>query len=59
MKNNIDISKFIDEFEVGCSRVQKKTFYKGDVIINYSDNNNELCILVSGTASLIKYDYKR
>ena len=57
MKNNIDISKFIEEFEVGCTRVQKKTFHKGDVIINYSENNNELCILISGIANLVKYDY--
>lgn len=43
--------------KIGCSRVQKKTFRKGDVIINYSDNNNELCVLISGTANLTKYDY--
>ena len=58
MKKNIEITKFIEEFEFNCSKVQKKKFNKGEQILSYSnDNNRQLCILLSGTACLTKYDY--
>ena len=53
----MDISEFIKEFELGCSKVKRKDFKKNETIINYSDNTNMLCILVSGVANLVKYDY--
>lgn len=55
MENNI--AKFIEEFEAGCSMVQRKKFNKGETIISYSDKQNQFCILASGTANLVKYDY--
>lgn len=57
MDNSFNIEKFIQEFEKGCSKVQKKMFNKGETIINYSDNHKQICILISGTANLVKYDY--
>lgn len=57
MENIIDISKFIDEFSTGCSKVQIKNFDKGENITTFLVNRNQFCILISGTADLVKYDY--
>ena len=59
MVNNFDISKFIDEFSANCSKVQKKDFKKGETITTYLVNRNQLCILISGTADLVRYDINR
>lgn len=57
MENDIDISRFIDDFTSGCSKVQRKTFDKGETITTFLVNRNQFCILISGTADLVKYDY--
>lgn len=59
MSNNFDMSKFINEFSTGCSRVQIKKFNKGEVITTYLVNRNQLCILIYGNADLVKYDINR
>lgn len=56
MDINFDIKNFIENLENSCHKVQKKTFYKNDVITNYINKRNQLCILVSGNADLIRYD---
>ncbi len=59
MLSNFDIPKFIEDFSHSCSRVQKKEFKKGETITTYLVNRNQLCILVSGTADLVRYDINR
>ncbi len=57
MQNNIDISKFIKDFESNCSKVQIKDFEKGETITTFLVNRNQFCILISGNADLVRYDY--
>ena len=56
MITNFNISKFINDFSSNCSRVQIKEFSKGETITTYLVNRNQLCILISGNADLVRYD---
>ena len=47
MLNKFDMNKFINDF------------LKGEVITTYLVNRNQLCILISGTADLVRYDINR
>lgn len=53
---NSTISDFFYNFLKNCSKVQKKTFTKGQTITNYIAKRNQFCLLVSGEANLIRYD---
>ncbi len=57
MKDNLEISKFINEFSSNCSKVQVKDFEKGETITTFLVNRNQFCILISGIADLVRYDY--
>ena len=56
MNVNFNIDDFIKNFQTNCSKVQKKTFYKNQVITSYIEKRNQFCILVSGNADLVRYD---
>lgn len=56
MKINFDISNFLDDFSKECSKAQIKTFQKGEIITTYLVNRNQLCILIEGSADLIRYE---
>ena len=51
-----NINEFIKNFENNCNKVQKKTFSKNEVITTYIEKRNQFCILISGTADLVRYD---
>lgn len=51
-----DLDKFINDFSCNCKKVQKKTFSKGQTITTYIQKRNQLCILLSGHADLVRYD---
>ncbi len=57
MNGVFDVSNFIKSFDSNCSKVQKKNFAKGDVITSYIAKRNQLCILLSGEAELVRYDF--
>lgn len=57
METNFNVSDFIDELDKNCSKIQKKQFKKGDVITSYIAKRHQLCILLSGEADLVRYDY--
>ena len=59
MITDFEIKKFADEFQKGCTKVQKKGFKKGETITTYLVNRNQLCILISGNADLVRYDINR
>lgn len=48
---------FFKECEKGCNRVQIKEFNKNDTITTYIEKRDQICILVSGEAELIRYDF--
>ena len=56
MSLNFNIEDFIQDFEHSCHRVQKKSFIKGETITTYIQKRNQLCILTSGNADLVRYD---
>ncbi len=47
MNLNIDINQFINDFELNCSKVQKKSFSKNEIITSYINKRNQFCILLS------------
>ena len=52
----INVSDFFKDFLGNCSKVQKKTFLKGEIITSFIAKRNQLCTLISGEADLIRYD---
>lgn len=56
MYDYFNIDKFIENFKNSCHKVQKKTFSKNETITSYIQKRNQLCILVDGTADLVRYD---
>lgn len=56
MINDFDINGFIHNFEHSCKRVQKKSFSKGEIVTSYIEKRNQFCILLSGSADLVRYD---
>ena len=56
MNTNFDIETFMNDFCTNCSKVQVKTFSKEEVITNYIQNRNQLCLLIEGSADLVRYD---
>ncbi len=57
MLNEFEISKFFEDFNNSCSKVSKHSYSKGDLITTYIEKRNQMCILLSGTANLIRYDF--
>lgn len=56
MKTSFDLEKFIKDFSTNCNKVQLKTFSKNETVTSYIKNRNQLCILIKGTADLVRYD---
>lgn len=57
MSSNFHVSDFVKNLDANCSKVQKKKFNKGEVITSYIAKRNQLCILLSGEADLVRYDF--
>lgn len=56
MKNDLEISKFLNEFSHECVKAQVKDFQKGEIITTYLVNRNQFCFLIDGSADLIRYE---
>ncbi len=56
MSISFNLGNFISDFSATCNKVQCKTFSKGEIITTYIQKRNQLCILTSGTADLVRYD---
>lgn len=55
--DNIELKNFIDECQKSCHKAQIKEFEKNDIITTYIEKRDQICILVSGEAELIRYDF--
>ena len=53
---SISIEDFIDNLDKSCTKVQRKKFKKDEIITTYIAKRNQICILVSGSADLVRYD---
>lgn len=51
-----ETSNLITTLEQGCSKIQKRHFRKNEIITTYIQKRNQICILVSGKADLIRFD---
>ena len=52
----LDMDQFLYEFEKNCSKLQKKSFKKDEIITTYIAKRHQICILLSGSADLVRYD---
>ncbi len=59
MVKDFDMNAFIKAFSDSCNKTQIKTFNKCETITTYLVNRNQICILISGNADLVRYDIKR
>ena len=57
MNYTTNFKPFLEECEKNCNKIQEKEFNKSDVITTYIEKRNQICILVSGEADLIRYDF--
>ncbi|MBO4293691.1 MAG: Crp/Fnr family transcriptional regulator [Clostridia bacterium] len=57
MNLDFDINEFMENFSKSCNKVQIKKFNKGEVITNYIQKRNQFCMLMDGSADLVRYDY--
>lgn len=53
---DFNINDFIKNFSTSCSKTQIRKFQKGEVITNYIQKRNQFCLLISGSADLVRYD---
>ena len=56
-RNTFDIEKFSNEIMQNCDTCQVKEFAKNEIITTYIVNRNMLCVLLEGSADLIRYDF--
>ena len=57
MRTDFEISNFFEDFNSKCSRASKRSFARGETVTTYIEKRNQMCILLSGSADLIRYDY--
>lgn len=58
MKTCFNPHEFANKLKEHCSKAQSREFKKGEVITTYLVNRNQICILLSGTAYLVRYNDK-
>ena len=56
MFNDFNILNFSNLINEKCNNVQIKTFKKGQTITEYLYKYHQICILLEGSAELIRYD---
>lgn len=56
-RNTFDIEKFSNEIIQNCNTCQVKEFAKNEIITTYIVNRNMLCVVLEGSADLIRYDF--
>ena len=56
MFSDFDINEFMENFSKHCSKTIVKNFNKGEVITSYIQKRNQLCMLMEGSADLVRYD---
>lgn len=57
MRTNFNIEDFSNKLLNSCDKVQLKTFEKNEIITTYIINRNQVCIVLDGSADLMRYDF--
>jgi len=53
----MDVSDLVENIAYNCTKMQRKSFLKGSVITTYIEKRKQICILLTGKADLIRYDF--
>lgn len=56
MYSDFDIKEFTQQLQKSCAKAQTKKIKKNDIITTYIKNRNQICILKTGLADLVRYD---
>ena len=56
MRNELELTDFFEKFSNNCKNVQKKFFQKSQIITSYIQKRNQICVLLTGEADLVRYD---
>ena len=57
MRTNFNIEDFSNKLLNSCDKVQIKTFEKNEIVTTYIINRNQVCIVLNGSADLMRYDF--
>ena len=57
MKNNFNIENFCNKMMTSCEKMQIKSFEKNEIITTYIVNRNQVCVVLEGSADLMRYDF--
>lgn len=57
MAVNLEILNFFKSLDSRCYKVSKKYFVRGSTVTTYIEKRNQVCILLEGSADLIRYDF--
>ena len=57
MRTNFSIEEFCDNMINSCDKLHVKDFEKNEVITTYIVNRNQVCIVLEGSADLMRYDF--
>ena len=56
MDTNFDKKNFVENFKHSCTKVQIRKFIKNETVTTYIEKRNQICIILSGEADLVRYD---
>lgn len=57
MKNDFNIEDFSNKLLNSCEKMQIKSFEKNEIITTYIVNRKQVCIVLEGSADLMRYDF--
>ena len=57
MRVDFEILNFFKDFNTNCCKVSNRSFLRGETVTTYIEKRNQMCILISGSADLIRYDF--
>ena len=57
MRSNFNIELFCKQMMDSCEKMQVKDFGKNEIITTYIVNRNQVCIVLDGSADLMRYDF--
>lgn len=58
MRKSFNVQEFAHDLHRHCSQAQIRKFKKDEVITTYLINRDQICILLTGEAYLVRYDIK-
>ena len=57
MKPDFSIETFCNNLINNCDKIQVKNFEKNEIITTYIVKRNQICIVLEGSATLVRYDF--